>query len=226
MGLDKKGEFNSLFPTSITKIGEDGGEEDRLQKESKIKEILFGSILGDGKVELPPRGKNARFGLIQAGFRRDYLLSVLDDLKEICTGAYQEYGYYDKRTGETYKSIRFWSRALPIVTGLYREFYVGKVKRVPLDLSLLTPLALAHLIMQDGSCHKRWGGIVLCTDGFTREDVTRLKIYLENRYKIRCSIQTDRGKYHRISIGVKSVEILKNKILPYMHKSMLYKLGE
>lgn len=33
----------------------------------------------------------------------------------------------------------------------YTKFYDGKVKIVPSDLSLLTPLALAHLIMQDGA---------------------------------------------------------------------------
>ncbi len=38
-----------------------------------------------------------------------------------------------------------------MLTELYHLFYFNKVKRVPSDLSLLTPLALAHLIMQDGS---------------------------------------------------------------------------
>jgi len=41
----------------------------------------------------------------------------------------------------------------------YSGFYKDSKKVVPLSLSLLTPLALAHWIMQDGSYHKNVGGI-------------------------------------------------------------------
>ncbi len=32
---------------------------------NETKEIIFGSLLGDAKLELPPRGLNARFGFTQ-----------------------------------------------------------------------------------------------------------------------------------------------------------------
>ena len=186
-------------------------------------EILFGCLLGDGNLEMPPRGVNARFGLTQAEYRKDYILSVLESLDEICTGKYRENSYYDKRTGKIYKSISFWSKASPKLNELYREFYVGKVKRVPLDLSLLTPLAIAHWVMQDGS-RGTSKGLYICTDGFTHEDVKRLREYIVNRYKIKCSIHKIGGRY-RIYILAKSVETVKDYILPYMHGSMQYKLG-
>jgi hypothetical protein len=69
----------------------------------------------------------------------------------ISSAKYREHTYIDKRTGKSYTSLNFWTKALPILTELYHLFYFDKVKRVPSDLSLLTPLALAHLIMQDGS---------------------------------------------------------------------------
>lgn len=144
VGLDKLERLIIKIQLNVTKGGEEESGEGRLLKERKIKEIIFGSLLGDGQLEMPPRGLNARFGLIQAGFRKDYVLSVLENLKEICTGKYREYKIYDKRTGKTYKAISFWSRAEHMLNKLYREFYEDKVKRVPLDLSLLTPLALAH----------------------------------------------------------------------------------
>jgi LAGLIDADG DNA endonuclease family protein len=68
--------------------------------------------------------------------------------------------------------------------------YIGrgkKVKIVPLDLSLLTPLALAHWVMLDGS-RGTSKGLYLCTDSFTRDDVKRLSQYLINKYDIKCSI--------------------------------------
>lgn len=35
-----------------------------LENTNHIKEILFGSLLGDGRLEMPPRGINAWFGLV------------------------------------------------------------------------------------------------------------------------------------------------------------------
>jgi hypothetical protein len=108
------------------------------------KEIIFGSILGKGKLELPPRGINARFGFTQGEGNKDYFISVCNSLSMISSSKYREYNYIDKRTGKTYKSLNFWTKALPMLTELYHLFYFKKVKRVPSDLSLLTPLALAH----------------------------------------------------------------------------------
>jgi len=98
-----------------------------------------------------------------------------------------------------------------------------KVKIVPLDLSLLTPLALAHWVMQDGS-RGTSKGLYLCTDSFTHDDVKRLSQYLINKYDIKSSIHKS-GKNYRIYILVQSLETIKFIILPFMHKTMTYKLG-
>jgi hypothetical protein len=114
---------------------------------------------------------------------------------------------------------------------MLNEFYLSfykvvpqkKVKIVPLDLSLLTPLALAQWVMQDGS-RGTSKGLYLCTDSFTHDDVKRLSKYLINKYDIKCSIHKS-GKNYRIFILVKSLETVKFLILPFMHKTMTYKLG-
>lgn len=110
-----------------------------------------------------------------------------------------------------------------MLTEFYSKFYVGKVKIVPLDLSLLTPLALAHWVMQDGA-RGTCKGLYLCTDSFTLAEVQRLSQYLSNKYDIKCSVHKSGGNY-RIYILAKSVETVKILILPFMHKSMTYKLG-
>ena len=74
---------------------------------SDTKEILFGSLLGDGKLEMSARSVNSRFGFTQAEYKRDYFISVLNSLSSISTGKYREYFYYDKRTNNTYKSLNF-----------------------------------------------------------------------------------------------------------------------
>ena len=67
-------------------------------------------------------------------------------------------------------------------------------------------------------------GLYLCTDSFTLDDVNRLSQYLSNKYDIKSSIHKSGTKY-RIYILVKSVEKVKFLILPFMHKTMTYKLG-
>lgn len=190
---------------------------------TETKEIIFGSLLGDAKLEMAPRSVNARFGFIQAEAQRNYFLSVSSSLSAVCSGKYWEYSNRDKRTGKTYKSLSFWTRALPQLTEFYPKFYEGKVKRIPLDLSLLTPLAFAHWVMQDGS-RGTSKGLYLCTDSFTHADVQRLTLYLIEKYNLKCSIHKAAGN-HRIYILAKSVETVRNLILPYMHQSMTYKLG-
>jgi len=74
---------------------------------TEIKEIIFGSLLGDAKLEMAPRSVNARFGFIQAEFKKDYFLSVSSSLSAVYSGKYREYSYRDKRTGKIYKSLSF-----------------------------------------------------------------------------------------------------------------------
>jgi hypothetical protein len=216
--------FNSFSPFILFKVNKANISTVIINNNDKnhIKEILFGSILGDGKLEIPPKGINARFGFTQAEYQKDYFIFVLNLLSSISSGKYRKYSYTDKRTGKIYNSLNFWSKTSPILTELYHLFYFNKVKKVPNDLSLLTPLALAHWFMQDGSKGTS-GGLYISTESFTLIDIERLTIYLKNIYNLSCSIHKNQGKY-RIYILVKSVKNMKDIILPYMHKSMYYKL--
>lgn len=81
-------------------------------------------------------------------------------------------------------------------------------------------------VMQDGSRGSA-KGLYLCTYSFTLDDVKRLSQYLINKYDIKCSIHKA-GKNFRIYILVQSIETIKKIlffILPFMHKTMTYKLG-
>lgn len=226
VGLDKREGlilYSQLNVDKIETINQGKTENNTSFSADETNEIIFGCLLGDGKLEMPPRGVNARLGFTQSKDHKEYFISVCDSLSNICSGKYRESSYLDKRTGKTYKALSFWSRALPLLNEFYHNFYVDKVKRAPQDLSLLTPLALAHWLMQDGS-RGTSKGLYICTDSFTYADVERLTHYLMDRYNLKCSIHKAGGN-HRIYILAKSVETVKNLVLPFMHKSMLYKLG-
>jgi hypothetical protein len=129
----------------------------------------------------------------------------------------------DQRTGRIYTNLNFWTKALPELNEFYFNFYSGKEKRIPLDLSLLTPLAIAHWVMQDGF-KVISGGLYLCTDVYSYIDIKRLTEYLYQEYNIKCYIHKHRKNY-RIYIHGKSLIKLKSLILPFMHETMKYKLG-
>jgi hypothetical protein len=74
---------------------------------SETKEIIFGSLLGDAKLEMSPRSVNARFGFTQAESKKDYFISVFDALSSLGSGNFRESSYLDKRTNKTYKNLNF-----------------------------------------------------------------------------------------------------------------------
>jgi len=100
------------------------------------------------------------------------------------------------------------------------------VKVVPTDLSLLTALALAHMIMQDGSLSTS-GGLYLCTDGFTPEDTIRLANFISIQFGLSVTTPKAPGKKGALRIYIlrSSMERLRSLVVMHTHDSMLYKLG-
>lgn len=77
--------------------------------------------------------------------------------------------------------------------------------------------------MGDGSYKGK--GLLLCTDSFKIKEVVLLMNVLIIRYNISCTITYHSKKYPRIYISKKHIIPLQKIVLPFMHKSMFYKLG-
>lgn len=111
VGLDKLEGlilYSQQFPEgNKTKIARRGVKGKIIPFSSETKEIIFGSLLGDAKLEMSHRSVNARFGFIQAEVKRDYFISVFDSLSSLGSAKYREYSYFDKRTNKTYKNLNF-----------------------------------------------------------------------------------------------------------------------
>lgn len=172
------------------------------------------------------RSVNARFGFIQSIVHAPYFIFLYELLSGFCKSKYREYSYLDKRTGKTYVNYNFWTTVNPFFTELYYVFYVNGVKVVPSDLSLFTALALAHMIMQDGSLGTS-GGLYLCTDGFTPEDTKRLADYISTQFGLSVTTPKAPGKKGalRIYVQTPSMDTLRSLVTVHTHSSMLYKLG-
>jgi hypothetical protein len=121
-------------------------------------------------------------------------------------------------------ALYFRTRGLPCLNELRSLFYIDRVKIVPEDIyNLLTPVALAHLIMGDGSAKEY--GLILCTDSYKLTDVVRLMNVLIIRYNLNCRLRFHTPTQPIIYISQHSMPVLRELVKPYMAESMLYKIG-
>lgn len=129
------------------------------------------------------------------------------------------------RAGKEFYGLEFVTRSLPCFTELYNIFYVNGVKVIPKNIyDLLTPVALAHLVMGDGGFKSK--GIYLCTDSYSVPDVVRLMNVLIIRYDLKCTLhKSSNGLGYRIYISRNSVGKVVEIVKPYFIPSMYYKIG-
>lgn len=97
-------------------------------------------------------------------------------------------------------------------------------KRVPLWIEIfITPLGLAHWIMQDGS-RQKGQGISIATNSFTYEECKFLANILNNKFGLKTSVvKTGKPNQWRISIWKESMHLLVRITIPYIIEEMKYK---
>lgn len=166
---------------------------------------------------------NARFSFVQSERHFDYFLHVWEIITQLTPCSFKKLSYVDKRTNKLYTSYIFRSRVNPIYTKFHLLFYSNGKKIVPLDLSLLTPLAIAHWVAQDGT-KSTSGGFYFCTDNFSHIECQRLLDYISEKYKLNCSLHKTSKGSNRIYIKASSLLGLKDLIISRLHPSMLYKI--
>jgi|SRR3989344_6452790 len=196
----------------------------------RSKEIIFGSILGDGSLKLHKPYKNARFSFKHSVKQRDYFLWKAKELEEISS---EKNIWEQKNDGFGLDKIRFQSRALEELTDLYKLTHrKNKLVIKRKWLNKMSPLSLAVWWMDDGSIIANGRKGVICTDSFDLESQKLLANYLKKVWKVQVSInpitrnyKSDVKKYYRLWIS--SSEELKKFlriILPHIKiESMLYK---
>ena len=96
-------------------------------------------------------------------------------------------------------------------------FYKNGKKVIPLNISeYLTPLAVWI---------KGWG-VRIATNSYTLKEVELLNDVLKSKYNLETTIQNIwLQNQYSIYIKKESVNNLRNIVGPYIHSSMLYKLG-
>lgn len=185
--------------------------------------VVIGLLLSDGWLTFSnSRNKNVRLGFSQSEKNSVYVWYVFSILSHYCSN----YPIYRTRKylGKFNYGRQFFTRSLPCFSELYSLFYPKEVKLLPNNLyNLLTPVALAHLIMGDGAVRPH--GLIICTDSYELVDIIRLMNILMIRYRLECTLRYHTPTQPRIYIKQRSMPVLRDIVRPYMVKTMLYKIG-
>ena len=186
------------------------------------KSVIIGILLSDGHLASTKPHENPRLEFKQSSKNSAYVWFVFSILCHYCN----VYPYFlaNVRKDKTHPSLAMYTRGLPCFNELRSLFYINKVKRVPADIyNLLTPVALAHLIMGDGSAKQH--GLILCVDSYDIVDVVRIMNVLLIKYNLDCTIRYHSPTQPRIYIRQRSMPILRELVKSHTTESMLYKIG-
>lgn len=149
----------------------------------RTKEIILGSVLGDGSLKIFKGYKNASFQERHSKVQKDYLLWKAKNLKEIArpkSVSIQKSDGYSKN-----KKIRFISRSLPELTLIHN--IICKKNKLVIQrrwLNHMSALSLAVWWCDDGSLISNTRKGVFCTDGFNKKSVQLLSKYFKKVWNI------------------------------------------
>jgi hypothetical protein len=114
--------------------------------------VIIGLVLSDAGLQLQPQNRsiNACLRFKQSLAHSQYVWFVYNILSHYCSS--YPFLTTGTRAGVRFYGLEFFTRALPCLTEIHSLFYINKVKVIPENIyELLTPVALAHLIMGDGT---------------------------------------------------------------------------
>lgn len=164
----------------------------------RCREIILGSVLGDGSIAIHKPYRNARFSFRHSVSQEEYFFWKVKELEEISSHKMVWEQGKNGKDGWGGKKLRYQSGALESLTEI-NELVTKKGKKSVRRkwLNQLTPLSLAVWWMDDGSLISNSRKGVFCTDDFSYEEVKILRRYL----KVAWNIETQIGKTEKSSGG-------------------------
>jgi len=197
-----------------------------------LDQVLIGLLLSDGSIEKSSKTSLARLGVMFGLLHIPYLLHIYNLFEPYTDSSINLITTHNKKTKTTHLQVSFKTVSLPIFLIYHKMFYVYDTnlqrykKIVPHNIeNFMTPVVLAHLIMGDGNLKTKDKIIRIYTNSFTKNDVERLANAITNKLNIITKVTLDRNNQYMLTISKNQLEKVILSVLPYMHESMLYKLG-
>ena len=184
---------------------------------------MVGLLLGDLFIQSRGKSGNTRLFFEQGIIHKDYLYHLFDLFKPFCLTEPKE--YIHKIRGKSHLSLAFKTLTFPCFKEFYDLFYPTGVKVVPVNIQeLMTPLALAYWIADDGGFCQTRQRLTLATHSFTVKDVELLSKILNEKFTLECAVHKH-CKHHVITMPAKSLPVLQELLAPHMPSAMRHKIG-
>lgn len=199
------------------------------------KQLIVGSILGDGGLRIPKRGKNACFYERHCAkqkqyleWKRDLLLPFVQKDLAMESGGCHTISGVPCITQDSYKMITI---AHPYLTELWKKFYIGNGNKVlPMDIEqYINPLVIAVWICDDGclSFRSRSYRLDFHTENFSYDEVKRLadilSMYFNGNINIYSRKYLTGTKYYITCSGHSALYKFCNELVNLVPDVMKYK---
>ena len=189
------------------------------------REILIGTLLGDGHLETQNQGRTYRLKIEHTFWQKEYTDWLYRIFKDWVLTQLQE--KIQKVNGIPRKKYWFSTISHGAFRFYAQQFYQNKKKILPrLIQKWLSPLTIAVWYMDDGSIKSdRHRALILNTQCFTKKENQKLIEIIKKKFDIEMSLRPQRQQW-QLYIGSLSVEKFIQLIWPYVLPSMRYKLGK
>lgn len=197
--------------------------KNKLSLSKRQKEILVGTVLGDGHLEKVYTPQLARLKIEHSFKQKDYVDWLYREFKNWVRTKPK---YKLKKVwGKIHKNYGFCTYSHRLLGNFQKDFYRNKIKVVPNNLQKeITPLSLAIWFMDDGSIKSsKHKGIFLNTQSFSKKDVKKLQDILKSKFGIKTTTRKD-GMHEQIYLGGNFGEEFIKIIRPYIISSLKYKI--
>ena len=194
---------------------------------SKQKQLLIGTLLGDGTLYLSKRNTNARLKIQRSEKDKGYVEFKHSIFKNFVTGKIIRETKFNQKTRKHYSSLLFITTTHPEFTKFYKLFYQKKKKVVTDEiLSKLTPLGLAVWIMDDGYYNKVHKYIDLYTMNYTYREHLMMQNWFKRRYGVfpKIDYHKQADKYY-LRFNLLDTRKLVKIITPHIAPTMERKIG-
>jgi len=230
--LDKLNKYKSLYEKNsfyryfhvLVKAKRRIGPHDK-----DVISVIIGSLLGDSYGS-KRYVEGTRFCFRQSIIHKEYIFWLYSffNNRGYCSNLEPRlYTRYIKkiRVEKKYYGYEFNTYTFRSFDWIYKMFYKKGKKRVHSNVSeYLTPLALAIWISDDGCWTK--SGIRIACNAFSLKEVKLLIGILNKNFGLISNIQSiNTQSQYSIYIKNKSIPRLRELVSPFIHNSMLYKLG-
>lgn len=189
---------------------------------NRQRQLVLGTLLGDGGLYLWKRNTNARLKIQHSGKDMRYIKFKRHIFGDFVTGKINKDTHKNKKVNKIYYSCYFITKTHPEFTKFYKQFYKNGRKILTKNiLKQLNPFGLAVWIMDDGHYNKKGKFIDIYSMNFTYKENKTIIEWFSERFGIEPKINFHKqSNTYYLRFNQEDTKKLIKIIKPHVIKSM------